>query len=77
VKAFVVPASASEPPGAVELQEFVRRRLAAYEYPREIEFVLELPLTVTGKVRRRDLVIGAADLTPATGHPAGGSHGPS
>jgi len=30
----------------------VRRRLAAYEYPRQIEFVDELPLTTTGKIRR-------------------------
>ena len=39
----------------------MRTRLAAYEYPRELEFVRELPLTVTGKIRRRALV----DETPA------------
>jgi acetyl-CoA synthetase len=33
----------------------VRRNLAAYEYPREIEFVSELPMTTTGKVRRIEL----------------------
>ena len=33
----------------------MRTRLAAYEYPREIEFVDELPLTVTGKIRRGEL----------------------
>ena len=33
----------------------VRERLAAYEYPREVEFVDELPLTVTGKIRRAEL----------------------
>jgi acetyl-CoA synthetase len=38
-----------------ELQSHVRNRLAAYEYPREIEFVDELPKTATGKVRREDL----------------------
>jgi acetyl-CoA synthetase len=38
-----------------ELQQFVRARLAAYEYPRAIEFVEEIPLTVTGKVRRSEL----------------------
>ncbi|WP_440770679.1 acyl-CoA synthetase [Natronorubrum sp. DTA28] len=37
------------------LQEHVRTRLAQYEYPREIEFVEELPKTATGKVRRADL----------------------
>jgi acetyl-CoA synthetase len=29
--------------------------LAAHEYPREIEFVQELPLTATGKIMRKDL----------------------
>ena len=33
--------------------DFVRTRLAAYEYPRAFEFVRELPLTTTGKVIRR------------------------
>ena len=38
-----------------ELQQLVRTRLAPYEVPREIEFVDELPLTVTGKIRRAEL----------------------
>ena len=38
-----------------ELQQLVRTRLAPYEVPREIEFVDELPLTVTGKIRRGEL----------------------
>jgi acetyl-CoA synthetase len=29
--------------------------LAAHEYPREIEFVDELPMTATGKIMRKDL----------------------
>jgi acetyl-CoA synthetase len=37
------------------IQEFVRKRLAAYEYPRHVEFVDEFPMTVTGKVRRTAL----------------------
>ena len=37
------------------LQEFVRGKLAPYEYPREIEFVDVLPMTTTGKVQRRVL----------------------
>lgn len=37
------------------IQAFVRKRLAAYEYPRQIEFVDEFPMTVTGKVRRAAL----------------------
>jgi len=37
------------------LQDYVQDRLAAYEYPRELEFIDELPRTSTEKVRRRDL----------------------
>jgi acetyl-CoA synthetase len=40
---------------AKELQEHVRSRLAAHEYPRIVEFVKELPLTATGKIIRRAL----------------------
>jgi acetyl-CoA synthetase len=38
-----------------ELQEFVRSRLAAHEYPRMVEFRDSLPLTATGKIIRRAL----------------------
>lgn len=38
-----------------ELQEHVKLRLAAHEYPREIYFVDDLPMTTTGKVIRRTL----------------------
>ena len=37
------------------LQQYVKRRLAAYEYPRVIEFVDSFPLTSTGKIRRKAL----------------------
>ncbi|GLK69813.1 AMP-binding protein [Hansschlegelia plantiphila] len=40
---------------ADELRRFVRVRLSAHEYPREIAFVDELPLTTTGKLIRRAL----------------------
>ena len=40
---------------AEELQNFVKERLATYSYPREIEFVDALPMTVTGKVIRKQL----------------------
>ncbi|MNC80930.1 Benzoate--CoA ligase [compost metagenome] len=33
----------------------MRERLAPYEYPKEIEFVDELPMTTTGKIQRRVL----------------------
>jgi acetyl-CoA synthetase len=37
------------------LQSFVKARLAAHEYPREIDFVPDLPLTTTGKIIRKEL----------------------
>ena len=50
-KAFVV-----RKPGATvsedELKTFVKERLAAYKYPRVIEFIDELPKTATGKIQR-------------------------
>jgi acetyl-CoA synthetase len=57
VKAFIVlhdPRDASEAL-VRELQEFVKTRLAAHEYPRLIEFVPSLPMTTTGKIIRREL----------------------
>jgi acetyl-CoA synthetase len=38
-----------------ELQTFVKDNLARHEYPREIEFIDEFPLTTTGKILRREL----------------------
>ena len=57
VKAFIVLADGFEASRVLqeEIQDTVRTSLAAYEYPREIEFVNELPLTTTGKVRRVEL----------------------
>jgi acetyl-CoA synthetase len=57
VKAFVVPAPGATPGPALaaEIQEFVKSRLAAHLYPREVEFVDALPLTATGKVMRGEL----------------------
>ena len=57
VKAFVVlqPGTVTSPDLAEELRAHVRARLAAYEVPREIEFVAALPMTTTGKVQRREL----------------------
>ena len=57
VKAFVVLASHQKASDelAKEIQQSVRERLSAHEYPREIAFVDSLPMTTTGKVRRMDL----------------------
>ncbi|MGR3615434.1 MAG: AMP-binding protein [Paracoccaceae bacterium] len=54
VKAYVVKKSEAEIT-AKELQNWVKERLASYSYPREIEFLEALPMTVTGKVIRKDL----------------------
>ena len=37
------------------MQEHVKTVTAPYKYPREIEFVRELPKTVSGKIRRVEL----------------------
>ena len=59
VKAWIVLRDGVEPsPDLVtEIQEFVKVRLAAHEYPRAVAFVAELPMTATGKVIRRALRI--------------------
>ena len=57
VKAFVVP-KAEVTPGpdlAEDIKTFVKMKLAAHEYPREVEFVSELPMTATGKIMRKEL----------------------
>jgi acetyl-CoA synthetase len=57
VKAFVVLAEGYESSSelADELKAFVRDRLSAYAYPRRVEFVTDLPKTLTGKIRRIEL----------------------
>ncbi|MGB7287451.1 MAG: AMP-binding protein [Salaquimonas sp.] len=57
VKAYIVLRVGFEPNPTLEqeLQEYVKTRLAKYEYPREIEFLEALPMTVTGKIIRREL----------------------
>jgi acetyl-CoA synthetase len=57
VKAFVVLAAGHAPSPALEadIQQHVRKFLAPYEYPKEIEFIDALPMTTTGKVQRKVL----------------------
>jgi acetyl-CoA synthetase len=57
VKAFVVLAEGHEPSDelADDIKGFVRGHLSAYAYPRRIEFVDDLPKTLTGKIRRIEL----------------------
>ena len=54
VKAYVVLKDGAVA-SADELQTWVKTRLAAYSYPREVEFLDALPMTVTGKVIRKEL----------------------
>ena len=57
IKAFLKLLPGHEPSQQLieELQQHVKQKLAAHEYPREFEFIDEFPMTVTGKIRRRDL----------------------
>ena len=55
VKAFVVASRAGDDQFVEEIQQLVRTRLAAHEYPRHIAFVAELPKTPAGKVHRKVL----------------------
>ncbi len=57
VKAFVVLAAGHIPSPALadDIQQHVRKFLAPYEYPKEIEFIDELPMTTTGKLQRKVL----------------------
>jgi acetyl-CoA synthetase len=57
VKAYVVLAPGYQASESLidALQTHVKGKLAPYEYPKEIEFIAELPMTTTGKVQRRVL----------------------
>ncbi len=57
VKAWIVlrPGFAGTDQLAREIQDFVKVKLAAHEYPRYVEFTDILPMTATGKVLRREL----------------------
>jgi len=57
VKAFIVLAPGHAPAPALEddIRQHVRRFLAPYEIPKEIEFIDALPMTTTGKVQRKVL----------------------
>jgi benzoate-CoA ligase len=63
--AFVVlrPGVEATPALALEMQQFVRARLADFKRPRWVEFVPELPRTATGKLQRFKLRRGAGTAT--------------
>lgn len=57
VKAFIVLTKGYSPSESLrkELQEFVKNHTAPYKYPRKIDFVDELPKTISGKIKRKEL----------------------
>jgi acetyl-CoA synthetase len=55
VKAFVVSRRRGDDAFVQEIQEIVRRSLSQHEYPRQVEFVPELPKTPAGKIHREKL----------------------
>jgi len=57
VKAFIVLKRGYKPTEELkkELQEFVKKETAPYKYPRKIEFVKDLPKTISGKIKRKEL----------------------
>ena len=57
VKATIVLARGYEPSDALakEIQDYVKKNTAPYKYPRIIEFVEELPKTISGKIRRTEI----------------------
>ncbi|MDX1707495.1 MAG: AMP-binding protein [Desulfobacterales bacterium] len=58
VKAFIVPESDVTVDKALEddIKEHVKGRLEAHAYPREIEFLAEMPMTDTGKIMKNELL---------------------
>jgi len=69
VKAYIVVSTGySANNGLIsELQQFVKKLLAPYEYPKEIEFLDALPMTTTGKVQRRVLRLQEIERAKASG----------
>jgi acetyl-CoA synthetase len=55
VKAFIAPTTEPGEGLAEEIKSFARQELSKHEYPREVEFMDELPKTATGKIARSEL----------------------
>jgi acetyl-CoA synthetase len=53
-----------------QLQQHVKGQLAPYEYPKEVEFIEQLPMTTTGKVQRRVLRLQEQERAMAAASPA-------
>ena len=57
IKAFILlrPGNNGDPDLERDILNFVTRRLSPHEKPRSIEFVDQLPMTATGKIKRKEL----------------------
>lgn len=57
VKAYIILAKGFEPSDALtkEIQDHVKETTAPYKYPRIIDYVKELPKTISGKIKRKEL----------------------
>ncbi|HJK62328.1 MAG TPA: AMP-binding protein [Methanocorpusculum sp.] len=57
IKAFIVLHDGYQPSEKLvkDIQDYVKRTTAPYKYPRQIEFVTELPTTISGKIKRAEL----------------------
>ena len=57
VKAFILPKEGVKGDKALEdhIKEFVKTRLEAHAYPREVAFVKDMPRTKTGKILKKEL----------------------
>ena len=57
VKATIVLTKKYQPSDELkkELQNYVKKQTAPYKYPRIVEFVEELPKTISGKIRRTEI----------------------
>ncbi|MEN2985369.1 MAG: acyl--CoA ligase [Thermodesulfovibrionaceae bacterium] len=66
VKAFIVLTEEYSPSEELirEIQEFVKKETAPYKYPRKIEFVDELPKTISGKIKRKELKLKEFGKSP-------------
>ena len=78
VKAYITTKQGIEGDGrlATDIQAFVKTRLAAYEYPREVEFIDQMPLTTTGKIRRNELRARHQEKVGTRTNKRGGSEWP-
>ena len=57
VKATIILAKGYEPSDELvkDIQNFVKKTTAPYKYPRIVDFVTELPKTISGKIKRKDI----------------------